>query len=308
MACGGRTAIESELSWPAEGAAGSGSAPYTLDWSHVVWDDTILTEAVSYLWTRSVDDTWAVVADDLGSFHREHWDGVRWTRTMAENDPSTRFDEAQVWAAANGNAFGGSSKEVQRWFGQRWSDWPGSPACRAVGGSALDDLWCATESELWHSDGVSWTHAMMPGVPPGIRGILARARNDVWIWGDRGASHFDGALWTREINGRVKRVSASGPHDVWAVQDGNVLHSTGPGSAWTTQNPTGGQIASVWSESLTNTWVVAAGAAMRWDGSSWQLMELPLTDERLLISGSSEDIWIAGSLMLIHGHPVRRSR
>jgi hypothetical protein len=101
-------------------------------------------------------------------------------------------------------------------------------------------------------------------------------------------------------------VSASGPTDVWAVQDGNVFHSTGPGSAWSRQNPTGGLIASVWSESATNTWIVAAGAAMRWNGSSWAVMPLPFQDERLLISGSSEDIWIAGTLQLIHGRPTRR--
>src|SRR6478609_389435 len=116
VACGGRTAIESELSAQPQGSAGSGGAPYTLDWSQIVWDDGI-TEAVSYLWTGSVSNTWAVVSDNVGSVHREHWDGVRWTRTVTENDRSMRFDEAQVWAAANGNAFGGSSKDLQRWFG-----------------------------------------------------------------------------------------------------------------------------------------------------------------------------------------------
>jgi hypothetical protein len=302
VACGGRTALEIELVPPPAGAAGSGGAAYVVDWDQIVWDDPPITEAVSYLWTGSATDTWAVVADNVGSFHREHWDGARWTRTATQNDPSARFDEAQIWAAADNEAFGGSNQDVQRWFGQTWSDWAGTPACRAVGGSARDDLWCATDTDLWRFDGARWSSQTMAG----IRGILARARDDVWVWGELGANHYNGVAWTHELSNLVKRMSASAANDVWAVQDGNLLHATDPGGPWTTQNPTGAQIAAVWSESATNTWIVGAGAAMRWNGSSWALMELPLTDERLLISGSSEEIWIAGTLMLIHGHPVRK--
>ena len=302
VACGGRTALDNERSSPPLASAGSGGAPDVWDWSQVVWDEPSI-EAVSYLWTGSVNNTWAVVSDSVGSFHREHWDGARWTRTSAENNPGAPFDEAQVWAAANGEAFGGSSQQLQRWFGQAWSNWPGSPGCHALGGSALDDLWCASASELWRFDGARWSQQLRMR---GIRGILALARNDVWVWGENGISHFDGMRWSLEFERVVTRMSASGPRDIWAVQDGNLMHSTGPGSAWTTQNPTGGQIAAVWSQAANNTWVVAAGAAMRWNGSSWDLMELATTDERLLISGSSEDVWIAGTLMLVHGHPLRK--
>jgi len=302
MACGGRTAIESERSPSTQDSGQSGGgARYSLSWDRIIWEDDVVERAAVYLWTGSASDTWALFSDSAGSFQREHWDGVRWTRTVTANDPNARFDQAQIWGAASGRAFGGSGKSLQRWFGQGWTDWAGTPGCRAVGGSAEDDLWCATESELWRFDGTQWTHQSMGG----IHGILARARDDVWVWGEQGASHYDGVSFRLDLGNSVKHVSASGPHDVWAVQDGNLLHSTGPGSVWTRQNPTGGQIASVWSESSDNTWIVAAGAAMRWNGSSWELMPLPMQDERLLISGSSEDIWIAGTQTLIHGHPSR---
>jgi hypothetical protein len=301
VACGGRTAIESDLPPSTPESGGVGGAAYSLSWDQVVWDG-IYEEAVAYLWTGSVSDTWAVVSDSVGSFQREHWDGTRFTRTVPANDPSAPFDGSQIWAVADDDAFGGSSKNLQRWIGKSWFDWLGSPGCHAVAGRTLDDLWCATDTDLWRFDGAQWTRQAMSG----IRGILARARDDVWVWGELGASHFDGVRWGLEFVGLVKRVSASGPNDVWVVQDGNLFHSTGPGTPWTRQNPTGGQIASVWSESPTNTWIVAAGAAMRWDGSSWLLMPLPMQDERLLISGSSEDIWIAGTQLLIHGHPIRK--
>jgi len=306
MACGGRTALESDGSLPSLSApgAGGGGAPNTVswDWDQIDWDGTF-DESVVYLWTGSVNDTWAVISESVGTFHRDHWDGARWTRTVAENDSSARFEDGQIWAAANGHAFAGAtSNDLQRWFGQAWAEWKAVPGCHAVGGSAEDDLWCATDSELWRFDGSRWTSTPLPG----IRGIFARTGSDVWIWGARGASHFDGVNWSLELTDAVRCVSTSARNDVWAVQDGNLFHSAGPGKPWTRQNPTGARISSVWSESLTNTWIVAAGAAMRWNGSSWLVMSLPLQDERLLISGSSEDIWIAGTLELVHGRPTRR--
>jgi len=302
LACGGRTAVESERTPSIQESGGSGGGPsYTLDWSEIVWDGTF-AEAVPYLWTGSANNTWVVVTDSVGAFHREHWDGTGWTRTVLDTAPNAPFDESQIWAPDDHFAYGGSSKVLQRWSGGFWQAWPGTPSCHVVGGLAIDQLWCATETELWQLVGSTWTRESMAG----IHGILALARDDVWVWGEPGASHFNGASWTLEVANLVKRVSASGPNDVWVVQDGNLLHSNGPGTPWTRQNPTGGQIASVWSQSPTNTWVVAAGAAMRWNGATWDLMPLPMQDERLLVSGSSEDIWIAGTLSLIHGHPVRR--
>jgi len=298
VACGGRAAIDADRAPGAAGAPGS-----ALDWDQIIWDDDILAESVDYLWTGSAKDTWAVVADHVGSFQRAHWDGTSWLwRTVSEGVSSSVFDQGQIWGSADGQTLGGSSQQLQSWSGQAWANWGGTPGCRVVGGRAKDDVWCATETTLYRFDGARWTRQLMPG----LRGILALAHDDVWVWGEAGASHFDGARWSLELTDLVKRMSASGPKDVWAVQDGVLLHSTGPGSAWTRQNPTGAQIASVWSESPTNTWIVGAGAAMRWNGATWELMSLPMQDERLLISGSAEDIWIAGTQMLVHGHPARK--
>jgi len=309
MACGARTELESDRSsLSAQGSAGRGDkARCSASWDQITWDDS-LDEAAEYLFTDSGTNTWAVVSGDSASAgsdssFRDHWDGSRWTRTLAERDPSGRFGEQQIWAAGSRQAFAGSSKNLQRWSGKTWADWQNSPGCRTLGGTAAEDLWCATETELWRFDGAQWTtHKAISG----ILGILASARDDVWVWGTQGASHFDGVRWTLELTSLVGQLSASEATDVWALQDGDVLHSTGPGSAWTRENPTGGQILGLWSQSTTNTWVVAAGAAMRWDGTSWTLMPLPMQDERRLISGSSEDIWIAGTLLLAHGRPVCR--
>jgi len=301
-ACGGRTAVEGDLGISAQASAGNGGVPaVSLDWSEIVWDGTF-AEAAPYLWTGSVNDTWAVTTDEVGSFHREHWDGTGWTRTDHDQGANALFEGAQVWTPDDGEAFGGSSRNLERWVGRTWTDWEGTPGCSAIGGLSRDELWCATRTELWRLLAGSWSRQSMPG----IHGILALARTDVWVWGELGAEHFNGFSWSHELDNLVKRVSASGPNDVWLVQDGNLLHSNGPGGPWTRQNPTGGQIASVWSESATNTWIVAAGAAMRWNGSNWELMPLPMQDERLYISGSSEDIWIAGTQLLVHGHPARR--
>jgi hypothetical protein len=271
-----------------------------VSWDEITWVDEF-DRPIVFLWTGSQTNTWAVTAAGSGSFYRDHWDGFRWTRTAAEGR-GERFGDEQIWGAESGHAFAGSNTNLQRWTGSAWSNWQGTPACRAIGGSENDALWCASEDERWRFHGGQWTHQRASG----IRGIQASASNDVWAWGTQGASHFDGTRWTLELSSSVRHVSASEPTNVWAVQDGDVLHWAGPGTQWMRQNPTGSQIATVWSQSKTNTWVVAAGAVMRWNGSSWTIVTLPTQDEWLLVSGSSEDIWIAGTLKLIHGRPTRR--
>jgi len=309
IACGARTGFESDSSSASTpesggGGGGGGEAPRPASWDQITWVD-IFDESVVYLWTGSGTDTWAVASAGVGgagSFYRDHWDGSRWTRTVSEHDQRGLFGNEQIWDAESRQAFAGSSKNLQRWSSNSWTDWLETPGCGVLGGSANDDIWCATESELWRFDGAQWLREPMTG----IRGISSRARNDVWVWGTQGASHFDGVRWSLELKGLVRRVSASEPTDVWAVQDGNLLHSAGPGTEWTRQNPTGTQLAAVWSQSKTNTWIIGAGAAMRWNGSSWVTVPLPNQDERLLISGSSEDVWLAGTLTLLHGRPTRR--
>src|SRR4051812_44307254 len=138
--CGGRTAIENDDSSTIQASGGSaGAAANVFDWDQVVWDEAF-TEGVTYLWTGSATDTWAVVSDDSGSFERQHWDGKSWTRTRAENEPSARFDRSQIWAVGK-QAFAGSTNNLQRWFGDAWTDWAGTPGCHAVAGSAANQLW-----------------------------------------------------------------------------------------------------------------------------------------------------------------------
>jgi len=308
-ACGARTAFESDHSpastpEPSGGSSGSngsgGEGARPASWDQITWVDEF-DQSVVYLWTGSATDTWVVTSAGPGLFYRDHWDGSRWTRTAGE-DGSDRFGSEQIWGAGDRQAFAGSSKGLQRWSGNTWTNWQQTPACHAIGGSENNAIWCATESELWQFDAPQWAHQLMSGVA----GIQASTRKDVWVWGIPGASHFDGVRWNLELAGAVRRVSASEPSNVWAVEAGDVLHSAGPGTGWTRENPTGSQIASVWSQSTTNTWVIGAGAVMRWNGSSWAIVPLPTQDEWLLISGSSEDVWLAGTLKLIHGRPTRR--
>jgi hypothetical protein len=303
--CGARTGVASDLSSASVPGTG-GAATCSKDWDQITWEDSV-EEAAVYLWTTSANDTWAVVSgnpSDPQSFFRDHWDGGRWKRTASDGAAGQRFENQQIWAAEGALALAGARQQLQSWSGYNWTDWRGTPpGCHALGGTAPSDFWCASESVLSHFDGERWMRAPIAN---SIQGILAKARDDVWIWGAGGASHFDGTRWTIELSDPIRQISASGPRDVWAVRDGDLLHSTGPGTKWTSQNPTGGRIASVWSESSSNTWIVAAGAAMRWNGASWVVMDLPMQDERLLISGSAEDIWIAGTQILAHGRPACR--
>jgi len=305
VSCGARTGVASDLSSASVPGTG-GATTCSKDWDQITWDAS-LEEAAVYLWTESATNTWAVVSGAPSgpqSFYRDHWDGAHWKRTASDDEAGQRFANQQIWAAAGGFAFSGASQQLELWSGYNWTVWYGTPpGCYATGGTGPSDLWCASKNVLAHFDGEHWTREP---IAHSIQGILAKARDDVWLWGSTGASHFDGTRWTIELSDPIRQISASGPRDVWAVRDGDVLHSTGPGTKWTSQNPTGARIASVWSESSTNTWIVAAGAAMRWNGSNWTLIDLPMQDERLLISGSDGDVWIAGTQMLAHGRPACR--
>lgn len=294
-ACGGRSALDDETSSRAPQPATS--AP-SISWSSLTWDEPLDQVAV-YLWTGSAVDTWAVTsagAGDGGAFYREHWDGTALERTSTEASTSGRFDDQQVWGAPSGLAFAGSSQGLQRFTDAAWSDWPATPSCSKIAGRGNDELWCATSDALWHLSDSAWSQEPLGGV----RGIVALSHDDVWAWGADGARHFDGTRWSQELPGLVRSLSASSPRDVWAVSDGDLFHSAGPGTAWRRQNPTGSQISAVWSQAPTNTWIVAAGAALRFNGSKWASVELPVRDEFLLISGSDRDVWLGGTLKLLH--------
>lgn len=287
VACGGRTQVN-----------GTGGRP-PADWTKIVWDEPFDSVAV-YLWSGGVDRTWAVMsagAGEGGAFYRERWDGARFTRTESDRNAAARFDDEQVWATSTRVAFGGGTRSLARWSGSAWRDWSGTPACAALGGTAEDDIWCATRDELWHFDGVRFT----PRAFGGVLGVFALARDDVWFWGEGGATHFDGNNWHTTLSGPVRTVSASASNDVWAVKDGDLWHCAGAEAPWTRQNPTGALVSSVWSLSETNTWIVAAGSAMRFDGAAWLSVALPARDEWLLVAGSTEDVWLGGTLKLLHG-------
>jgi len=307
VACGGRTAVgipsddgaagQPTSSTPSSGGT-NGRAP-SPTWTHVEWDPPFDSTAV-YLWSGSPTDAWAVMsagAGNGGAYFREHWDGVGWTRTASELSTPGRFEDRQVWGAPSGTAFGGATRNLQRWSGATWKNWEKTPGCAALGGTSNDDLWCSTTAALWRFDGVTWSSTALGG----LRGVFARTRDDVWSWGSSGAWRLVDGTWQNMLVGNVRAVSTSAVDDVWAIQDGDLLHGTGTANVWARQNPTGASISAVWSQSKTNTWIVAAGSAMRFDGMTWAPLSLPVQDEWLLVAGSSEDVWLAGTQTLLHG-------
>jgi hypothetical protein len=288
VACGGRSDVQL-LTEAAPSAGGTNGRAASPTWDRVTWDPP-LSATVVYLWSGGPSDAWAVMSES-GGFVRAHWDGTDWTKTDG------RFDNRQVWEAPSRVAFGGTQRGLQRFSAGSWRDWENTPACKALGGTTEADIWCATP-DLWHFDGAEWA----PSGPGGTQGILARTPTDVWAWGVDGAWHFDGVSWTATLSGLVRTVSASSASEVWAVQDGDVLHRTAIPGAWSQQNPSGASISGVLTQAPNNVWIVAAGAVMRFDGKSWATLNLPARDEWLLIAGSREDVWIAGTMTLLHGH------
>jgi hypothetical protein len=166
------------------------------------------------------DDVWAV-----GTFQRrtgqsapliQHWDGVGWTRTAVPDDLVGSLDEADASATDDVWAVGSRITDVQ--------------ASRAV---------------AFHWEGAGWTRATVGKPEPGslvstvFTDVVAIAPGDAWAVGRWSSvpdaepspliEHWDGETWTvaeAPVFDRwtqLRSVAASGPNDVWAVGDTEVL-------------------------------------------------------------------------------------
>lgn len=101
---------------------------------------------------------------------------------------------------------------------------------RALWGSRADDLWAAGgETDegtpvLIHNDGVRWTAAELPALPPEVHtlyGLWGTNATDVWAVGQVGTIlHWDGTAWSLADAGVLEdlyAVSGSNARDVVAV-------------------------------------------------------------------------------------------
>ncbi len=241
-------------------------------------------------------DVWAVGSDysyEVQAYQTlaEHFDGHSWTAVPTPNR-STSYNALQsvvalapddVWAVGAYQTTGQTHRNltlIEHFDGSSWSivDSPnhrGETNAQLLGVAATgpDDIWAVgfgsggTLAEHW--DGSKWRIVTTPNVPNGggnqFASVTAVAPDDVWAVGTSQAApspartlveHWNGSKWrivsspnASEFNNFLLGVTNLGANDVWAA------------GVWLKQEPEGG----VDNQTLT----------MRWDGSSWSIVDSP---------------------------------
>ncbi|MBI3184300.1 MAG: hypothetical protein HYZ28_19375 [Myxococcales bacterium] len=139
-----------------------------------------------------------------------------------------------------------------------------------------------------------------------LKGVWATSPGQAWAVGKRNtALGWDGARWTVGYSMTAALVDyegvwASGPADYWLVgnhSSGMILHLTG--GFWQPSmfsNPSAHRLNAIWGSRASDIWAVGgstfAGAAWRWNGSSWSSFNTQAGRPLTAIAGlSSTDVW-----------------
>jgi hypothetical protein len=300
---GAATYTHLAVAGPAEGPFQSCSP----DWHIVSGPAPHLLYPGTAISASSATDAWLVA----GTFRDpglpknliEHWDGVRWTVTVAARGPGYLRDVSAVssvdaWAVGATDPYDNGVAEILRWDGVRW----GPVATPSVGDhSELDGVDARDPSDAW---AVGWV-AKGSQVSP----LIERWNGTVWTL----------AKGPKVVGGYLFAVTALAEDDVWAVGDHytdqytktETLVEHWDGTAWaivTSPNPgaTNNGFLGVEGVSADDVWAVGSSfdpsthivpMAQHWDGTQWTVVDLPplvaygLHD---VAAVSADDVWAVG--------------
>jgi hypothetical protein len=321
----------------------------TMHWDGAQW--TIVPTGIEgplYAVTAiASNDVWAT-----GSYRIIHWNGQAWSQSYASQYPyGTLFNDIDALASNDVWAVGGYYQEeqnyvsvVMRWNGTQWSrmDIPQHAPQNDLYGIdvvAANDVWVVGGGNsttgyyaalIMHWNGSTWTRTSTPpdlNAREGpLRDIAVISSNDIWAVGwdidynpyrQRSLTlHWDGAEWAEVPNpglGRLNRVTALAPDDVWAVGLGTNLHWDGKN--WTDAGITE-SLYDVTALPSGELWAVgehsdpidlgARTLTLRHDGEIWTTVPSPnITRKSNNLAGvaaiSSDDVWAVGGYGISSG-------
>jgi hypothetical protein len=210
----------------------------------------------------------------------------------------TTQDLEGVWAAATGEVYAVSLKEVIRYDGQTWE------VVHTDNDLVLYDIWGSSATDVYavgwggdilHYDGLSWH--LLSSVPQiDYESIWGRGRSDIFAAGKAGRiAHFDGATW-QEINSGttddLRDIAGNISGEVFAVGGSAIVHHDG--ITWGVISLAPHPLQSVWSESSNSTFVASwVGRIFHYDGSEWK--------ETTTLSGVIRDLWGHGGRVFAVG-------
>jgi hypothetical protein len=278
------------------------------------------------------DDVWAVgyysnTVTQRNETLIQHWDGSAWTIVPSPNPAGWHnylravdgVAANDVWAVGDGRpnvGYGGGYLLTLHWDGTVWTAVPnpnpGYNYANWLGGVvalASNDVWAtgmwraySFRGLLMHWDGFAWVQEIDPlfgGSLPDISGV---ASNDMWAVGQElGAGsliyHRDDTGWSRISSpdvGGLGGVSALASNDVWAVGENGIIRWNG--TSWVTMTVPVGGLLKVDARTPNDVWVVASTAVLHWNGSQWTIRATAVGESLTGVDAvAANDVWAAGS-------------
>lgn len=254
---------------------------------------------------------WAatLVSQDLPyeSWHNQllAWDGRSWS-VVLEDVPLTYTKRGSVGervflATEAGDVWFATTRGLFRWHAgvlERLTTEPMSEYFGALWASGPEEVWVGVGTKVKRWNGSALVD--VTDVPREIRLIWGTGPGDVWfvpqpIDSERQLLHWDGSQLTTHVAGPGSRydswmaMSGTGPKDVWAICQGDLLHWDG--QTWKAVDSPIDSTYKLWRVGPSSFWFLGSVDAqvVHWNGQSGQL--LPETGAARVTYEHLKDVW-----------------
>jgi hypothetical protein len=232
------------------------------------------------LWGTGANDVWGVGSTDAvpGVARIVHYDGQSWSDAydfLPTSTNSNVYSFRAVWGGAKDDVwFAGDSGALAHWDGTSVAEvsLADTDYFSALGGTSTNDVWLASTDDasmtnFRHYDGHAWAPPIVAGNYGPPTGLYAATPTDAWALGfDAVPMHWDGTTWSvvpapaSQALSNMSSIWGSGPHDIWAVGFGGVVHFDG--SSWSAVPLTSDEVAGVSGSGPSDVWIVTDHGAI----------------------------------------------
>ena len=267
-----------------------GAVLRSADAGGAAWTTNNLAPDLLDVWTTATNNAFAV--GEFGFVYR--WNGTTWTRQQTPTVATLQT----VWAVGANDAFaGGEGGVMLRWNGATWSRivFPSTSTVSALWGTTATNVYATTTSgEIFRFNGTAWTLSFAASSP--LWSIFGASANDVYVTGESGVIlRQSGVTWTAlpaPPAGTLTGVWLTGSTSVY-VSGLTVAGTAGAalrynGSSWNSLQPSAPPLTAIWGLTEFDLFATGeAGTLLRFNGNTWSTIPTGTTDLLWSMSGSA---------------------